>query len=88
MFKKTTIAAVTIATVATASLSASTDTANAGGRDLVKGLVIGGLIVGGLAQANRHAHGDRYHQRECWYEKRKRWDRYGDPYWVRVKLCN
>ena len=84
-FKKTAIAALTIATVSATTMGASVSSAQAGNK-FVKGL-IAGAIVGGIVTHAARSHGHGYY-RECWYETRKRWDEYGHPYYVKVKLCD
>lgn len=45
----------------------------------------GGLLLGAIiADSNR----GRYYARDCWIEKRKRYDAYGDRYYVRVRVCD
>ena len=84
-FKKTAIAALTIATVTASTMGASVSSAQAGNK-FIKGLVAGAIVGGIVSHASRsHA---RTYVRECWYETRKRWDNYGDVYYVDVKVCN
>lgn len=84
--RKTTIAALALATLS-ASMITTTTSAQAGSK-FVKGFVagaIGAAIIGGIAHANKHNHGG---YADCWYETEKRWNTYGEPYWVKVKYCS
>ena len=86
-FKKTAVAALAIATVTASSMAVTTSSAQAGNK-FVKGFVagaIGAAIIGGIAHANSHKGG---HYGSCWYEDEKRWNKYGEVYWVRVKYCD
>ena len=83
--KKTAVAFIAVTTVAMSSMAATT-TAQAKNK-FVKGLIVGGIATAVIGAASRgHAHSHGY--RECWTERERRFDRYGDPYWVRVKYCN
>lgn len=55
----------------------------------VAGGVAGGLLLGAIAANAGPAYesGVAY-ERDCWLEKRKRYDAYGDPYFVKVRVCD
>ena len=64
--------------------------ANANKRHLGTGLAIGlglGLIAG---SAHRHRDRDAHHYsvRECWWERRVRYNEYGERVIHRVKICS
>lgn len=45
----------------------------------------GGLLLGALAAT---AYSTPAYARDCWLEKRKRYDRYGYPFYVKVRVCD
>lgn len=46
----------------------------------------GGLLLGALIASNsRPAYG---YVRDCWLERQKRYDAYGNRYYVKVKVCD
>ncbi|MFC3691427.1 hypothetical protein [Chenggangzhangella methanolivorans] len=55
----------------------------------IAGGVAGGLLLGALAagSADAYERGVSY-ERDCWLEKRKRYDAYGDAYFVKVRVCD
>lgn len=46
----------------------------------------GGLLLGALAASS--AHSAPAYARDCWLERRKRYDRYGYPFFVKVRVCD
>lgn len=53
----------------------------------VAGGLAGGLLLGALA-SNAYASERVVYERDCWIEKRKRYDAYGYPYYKRVRVCD
>ena len=89
-FKKATVAALAIAVVATGTMAQSTSAAHAGKKHFGAGLAIG--LIGGIAAAaahrNSHRTYERTYVRECWWEDRVRYNRYGDRVIRSVKVCS
>jgi hypothetical protein len=55
----------------------------------IAGGVAGGLLLGALAGGAAYADEGRVvYERDCWLEKRKRYDAYGYPYLVKVRVCD
>lgn len=55
----------------------------------IAGGVAGGLLLGAIAAGSARAYeSDAVYARDCWLEKRKRYDAYGYPYFVKVRVCD
>ena len=84
--RKSILSAIAATAIVASSMVYTASSAQAANK-FVKGFVAGaiaGAIINGATRS--HAHGRGYS--ECWYERQKRWDQYGNPFWVRVKICD
>jgi len=92
IIRKSAIAAIAVAVVATGTLAGATSQAEAGNK-FWKGAAIGfgaAFIANSIHNHNRHhsSHHSTHYTDDCWYETEKRWDDYGDHYFVKVKYCS
>lgn len=84
-FRKTTAALVAAATI---GLALSPTGASAKGKHHHHHWGYGAAAVGGALLLGSIIASSNAYARECWVEKRKRYDAYGYPYFVRIRVCD